>query len=373
MSDLIFYANRSTPQVVPTGAPGKPKANYGRQTHRRAATSEEEKRMKDGKWLRVDEKGRKPGHADYRGHGTNRLGPPPRNKRFTETEIEDIFNEGYDSFVEGGYYPGIGHAGSVHDARGNFIGTVGYNRETEVHTAIARGHKGKFLKVGDFHSHELAVDAIRRHHVPLREAGGASAAEYRAKAASYAGRGGGIGSSERQDIGKGKGRKYPPGFQHIRNALIRSGKSVAVASMIAYGALKRWAEGRGDVKSSTRDKARKVLGQLGAGKGKAKATAAAKRVREAELFEAALAAAEDSLAENMGSVLFDSGMLGAGALMAGSAVTKVRARRSRSRQNMRTWTDHQLRHAREHHHDLDTRIAAHQLLRARARARRRGR
>jgi hypothetical protein len=267
VSDLIFYANRSTPQVVPNGHPAKPKANYGRQTHRRRATSEEEKRMKDGKWLRVDEQGRKPGQTGYRGHGTNRLGPPPRGRRFTETEIEDIFNEGYDSFVEAA------------KPKCSFC----LDKPWQLHNAIVDDH------------HAVQCPKCKRWNSerPVREAGGATAAEYRAKAASYAGRGGGIGSSERQDIGKGKGRKYPPGFQHIRNALIRSGKSVAVASMIAYGALKRWAEGRGKVKDSTRDKARKVLGQLAGGKAKS----AAKRVREAELFDIAMAAAEDVFAE----------------------------------------------------------------------------
>lgn len=95
-----------------------------------------------------------------------------------------------------------------------------------------------------------------------QEAGGASEAEYRAKAARYAGPGGGIGSRKREDIGRGKGRKYPPGFQHLRNELINKGHTVADASRIAYGALRRWARGGGNVKASTRAKAQKVLAQL---------------------------------------------------------------------------------------------------------------
>jgi hypothetical protein len=98
--------------------------------------------------------------------------------------------------------------------------------------------------------------------VDLAERGGAGEAEYRARAAKYAGPGGGIGSKKREDIGHGKGRKYPPGFQHLRNELIDKGHTVADASRIAYGALRRWARGGGNVKPSTRAKAQKVLAQL---------------------------------------------------------------------------------------------------------------
>ncbi len=47
--DLIFYANRSTPEVVPKGAEGKKKKGYGKQTKRRAATADEEKTISTGK------------------------------------------------------------------------------------------------------------------------------------------------------------------------------------------------------------------------------------------------------------------------------------------------------------------------------------
>jgi hypothetical protein len=63
--DLIFYENRSTPQVVNSGASGKPKKGYGKQTYRRAANSSEEKQISAGKWVRVDSSGNKPSSEGY--------------------------------------------------------------------------------------------------------------------------------------------------------------------------------------------------------------------------------------------------------------------------------------------------------------------
>jgi hypothetical protein len=81
---LTFYANRSTPQVTPAGQTPKPaKANYGRKVSSRMSTDDEERKMKGGKWLRVDSKGKRPGDASYRGHGPNRLGPPMREAKLT--------------------------------------------------------------------------------------------------------------------------------------------------------------------------------------------------------------------------------------------------------------------------------------------------
>lgn len=77
--DLIFYANRNTPQVVPKGAAAKPKPSYGKQTSRRAATAEEEKKMRGGKWLRVDKKGRTPSDDNY---GTGSKIRPQFNKNY---------------------------------------------------------------------------------------------------------------------------------------------------------------------------------------------------------------------------------------------------------------------------------------------------
>lgn len=64
--DLIFYANRSTPQVVARGAKGKPKKGYGKQVRRRKATAAEEKTIRRGGWVRVDSKGRKPSSGSYK-------------------------------------------------------------------------------------------------------------------------------------------------------------------------------------------------------------------------------------------------------------------------------------------------------------------
>lgn len=64
--DLIFYENRSTPQVVSRGASGKPKKGYGRQTRRRAATAEEERQIRAGQWVRVDQGGNKPSSGKYK-------------------------------------------------------------------------------------------------------------------------------------------------------------------------------------------------------------------------------------------------------------------------------------------------------------------
>lgn len=64
--DLIFYENRSTPQVVPKGAPSKPKKGYGKVVKRRPASEEEEKVIRSGRWVRVDSKGRKPSDPKYK-------------------------------------------------------------------------------------------------------------------------------------------------------------------------------------------------------------------------------------------------------------------------------------------------------------------
>lgn len=64
--DLIFYSNRSTPQVVSKGAEGKPKKGYGKQTRRRAATAAEEKTIASGGWVRVNSDGTKPSSSGYK-------------------------------------------------------------------------------------------------------------------------------------------------------------------------------------------------------------------------------------------------------------------------------------------------------------------
>jgi hypothetical protein len=72
---LRFYENRRTPVV---DAPGekKYKPSYGKLVKQRKATNGEMKQMNGGKWLRVDVKGRKPGHPDYL--SSKSMGPSPQ-------------------------------------------------------------------------------------------------------------------------------------------------------------------------------------------------------------------------------------------------------------------------------------------------------
>lgn len=66
--DLVFYTNRSTPQVVRRNMPHRPKKGYGDVSSRRpASTSEEDwmERTQYKKWLRVDEAGNTPRSPNY--------------------------------------------------------------------------------------------------------------------------------------------------------------------------------------------------------------------------------------------------------------------------------------------------------------------
>ncbi|MCA1807722.1 MAG: hypothetical protein LC687_07735 [Actinobacteria bacterium] len=64
--DLVFYENRSTPQVVKLGELAQPKEGYGEPTHRRATNQWESSQLEKGKWLRVDENGNRPKHPNYK-------------------------------------------------------------------------------------------------------------------------------------------------------------------------------------------------------------------------------------------------------------------------------------------------------------------
>lgn len=64
--DLVFFSNRSTPQVVSKGAKAKPKKGYGKVTRRRAANASEERTIARGGWVRVDAKGNKPSSSRYK-------------------------------------------------------------------------------------------------------------------------------------------------------------------------------------------------------------------------------------------------------------------------------------------------------------------
>ena len=59
-----------------------------------------------------------------------------------------------------------------------------------------------------------------------------------------------------------KGMQFPPYFQNVRNALIRNGHSVATASQITWGAIRRWARGGGNVHPEVRAAAREALASI---------------------------------------------------------------------------------------------------------------
>lgn len=61
-----------------------------------------------------------------------------------------------------------------------------------------------------------------------------------------------------------KGMQMPPYFQQVRNALIRNGRSVAGASAITWGAMRKWAAGGGNVHPEVRKAAAKTLAMLSA-------------------------------------------------------------------------------------------------------------
>lgn len=73
-----------------------------------------------------------------------------------------------------------------------------------------------------------------------------------------------------------KGMEMPPYFQNVRNALIRNGHSVAGASAITWGAMKRWATGGGNVHPEVRKAAVETLGKLKVKEGIAHAQRASK-------------------------------------------------------------------------------------------------
>ena len=57
---LLFYKNRSTPQVVNEGENPRPKKGYGKLSSSRKANDKEEKEIAKGRWLRVREDGKAP-------------------------------------------------------------------------------------------------------------------------------------------------------------------------------------------------------------------------------------------------------------------------------------------------------------------------
>lgn len=79
---LTFYANRNTPRVHRAGTkPPKPKKGYGKRVKSRRASAAEVKKMRGGKWLRVDAKGRTPSSKSYKGRRSKGNGPSMSARR----------------------------------------------------------------------------------------------------------------------------------------------------------------------------------------------------------------------------------------------------------------------------------------------------
>lgn len=63
--DAIFLSNRRTPKIVSHGKKYDPKPSEGKATKRRALTADEEKKIRGGQWLRVNENGDTPSDKTY--------------------------------------------------------------------------------------------------------------------------------------------------------------------------------------------------------------------------------------------------------------------------------------------------------------------
>lgn len=61
--EKVYYARRSTPEIVARGKPGHPKPGYGPETSRQPATEAEERTIAQGRWVRTREDGRRPNAA----------------------------------------------------------------------------------------------------------------------------------------------------------------------------------------------------------------------------------------------------------------------------------------------------------------------
>ena len=63
---LTFVSGRRTPIVTPAGQKRRPlKKGEGHVTKTRKATDEEKRKMRGGRWLRVNERGETPGDSGY--------------------------------------------------------------------------------------------------------------------------------------------------------------------------------------------------------------------------------------------------------------------------------------------------------------------
>ncbi len=73
--DLIFLENRRTPKVVPEGKKYEPKPSEGKVKKRRKATADEEKTIRNGEWVRVNEHGKTPKDSDYKSSKKSKIRP----------------------------------------------------------------------------------------------------------------------------------------------------------------------------------------------------------------------------------------------------------------------------------------------------------
>lgn len=96
---VIYYANRSTPQVCKPGQTVKAKAGYGKRTKIRSATPEEVKQFKQGKWLRTREDGKS--HSD-KGSKTSKYRPQLAKKQKDARKRKLAASEGikYNDFID---------------------------------------------------------------------------------------------------------------------------------------------------------------------------------------------------------------------------------------------------------------------------------
>lgn len=73
---LTWFTKRNTPKVTkPSEPPPKATEATGKVVKSRLSTTAEEQKMKGGKWLRVDAKGKSAGQSGYKGKTSKGNGP----------------------------------------------------------------------------------------------------------------------------------------------------------------------------------------------------------------------------------------------------------------------------------------------------------
>ncbi len=93
--DLIFYENRRTPEVVAKGAKGTrggAGTKAGKVIKRRAATKDEEKKIANGDWVRVEPGGKTPNDAGYKDAKKSKVRPQHNSLAYDVTMAADEEN-----------------------------------------------------------------------------------------------------------------------------------------------------------------------------------------------------------------------------------------------------------------------------------------